>query len=381
MFTVRKVLVAAALVVGITTSVVADPSFVAAAAPTTYTVRAGDSLYGIAARTGVAIDALLAANRMTLRSVITPGMVLTVPGTAAPTTTVPTPTTTTPARPQPTPTTPARTYTVVAGDSFYRIAARLGVSIDALLSANRMTRTSVIRPGMQLVAPAGAKLPAAAPATPAPSTTAPSTTGPTTTAPAGAAAYVVRSGDSLYRIADRLGVTLQALLDANRIQKTSVIYPGMRLTVPAGGHLPTETPTATPVTPASGTPGTSSRVQKVLDFAMAQLGKPYVFNMAGPDSFDCSGLTMAAYAEIGISLPHYSGAQVVYGRAVDWRTEAIRPGDLVFLERTIGSGAINHVAIATGATTWVHAPRTGDVVRTGAISFSRVVAVRRLVND
>ena len=81
------------------------------------------------------------------------------------------------------------------------------------------------------------------------------------------------------------------------------------------------------------------------------------------------------------SLPHYSVAQSVYGRAIDWRTEAIRPGDLVFLERTTGSGAINHVAIATSATTWVHAPRTGDVVRTGSISFSRVVAVRRLVND
>ena len=63
------------------------------------------------------------------------------------------------------------------------------------------------------------------------------------------------------------------------------------------------------------------------------------------------------------------------------RLKGFKEGDLVFLERTTGSGAINHVAIATSATTWVHAPRTGDVVRTGSISFSRVVAVRRLVND
>ena len=375
MFKVRSVVVAAALVLGIATSVVADPTLAAAAAPATYVVRSGDSLYGIANRNGVSIDALLAANKLTLRSVILPGMTLTIPGgtpAATPSTTVPAPTTapraTTPAAPA----TPARTYTVQAGDGFYRIAARLGVSLDSLLAANKMTRTSVIRPGMQLVVPAGAPLPAA------PTT---STPAPTTTTPSTALTYVVRSGDSLYRIADRLGVALQALLDTNRIQKSSVIYPGMRLTVPAGGHLPVDTPTVAPVAPASGAPAASSRVQKVLDFALGQQGKPYVFNAAGPDSYDCSGLTMAAFAEIGISLPHYSVAQSVYGRAIDWRTEAIRPGDLVFLERTTGSGAINHVAIATSATTWVHAPRTGDVVRTGSISFSRVVAVRRLVND
>jgi cell wall-associated NlpC family hydrolase len=121
-------------------------------------------------------------------------------------------------------------------------------------------------------------------------------------------------------------------------------------------------------------------VASVLAFAQAQLGKPYKFNTAGPDTFDCSGLALAAYATVGIELPHYSGAQMAFGAAVDVTTEPIRPGDLVFLESAPGTGVINHVGIATSATTWIQAPRNGDVVRTGTIPTYRVVGVQRLIN-
>jgi cell wall-associated NlpC family hydrolase len=124
----------------------------------------------------------------------------------------------------------------------------------------------------------------------------------------------------------------------------------------------------------------SSQITKVIEFAQAQLGKPYRFNAAGPDMYDCSGLTLAAYATIGVSLPHYSGAQLSLGTTIDWTTEAIQPGDLVFLETAPGSGVISHVGIATSATTWIHAPKAGDVVRTGTIPTYRTVGVRRLVN-
>ena len=145
--------------------------------------------------------------------------------------------------------------------------------------------------------------------------------------------------------------------------------------------MPAAATTAAPAatqTAAASTPVTG-QIAPVLSFALAQQGKPYAFNTSGPDSYDCSGLTMAAFAEIGISLPHYSGAQVRYGAAVDWAVSPIMPGDLVFLESSVGSGVINHVGIATSATQWVHAPRSGDVVRTGSIPMYRVVAVRRLV--
>jgi cell wall-associated NlpC family hydrolase len=86
---------------------------------------------------------------------------------------------------------------------------------------------------------------------------------------------------------------------------------------------------------------------------------------------------MRAYAAVGISLPHYSAAQAKYGQAVDWNTQQIRAGDLIFLAT---SGTISHVGIATGPTTWIHSPGTGDVVRAGTIPLRRVVAVRRLLN-
>ena len=340
----------------------------ATASSTTYTVVAGDSIIRIAGRLGVTVSALLSANKLNIDSVIVPGLRLKVPAGGAAT-----PAPATPAAPAPATATPLR-YTVAAGDSLSKIADLLGVGLSALRSTNGLTAASVIHPGQRLVVPAGGSLPAAAtpPAAPTPST---STSG-SVKKPV-AEIYVVVAGDGLSRIADKLGVTLSALLTTNSLTVSSFIYPGMRLTVPAGGRLPGATPAAA----GAGASGVGGRVGKVLDFALAQVGKAYQFNTSGPTTFDCSGLTMAAYAEIGISLPHYSAAQAMYGTAIDWTTKDVRPGDLVFLETTDGSGIIGHVGIATSATSYVHATRTGDFVRVSAIPFDsgRVVAVRRMV--
>jgi peptidoglycan endopeptidase LytE len=259
-------------------------------------------------------------------------------------------------------------YTVHSGDYLAGIAAKMGVKLSALLATNKLTVTSVIHPGTQLAVPAGGTLPAATPApAPAPAPAA---------QPVAALVYVVRSGDYLLGIAPALGVKVTDLLTLNKLTLNSLIYPGMQLTVPAGGSLPTLAPINN-AGPVAVTP--DARISKVLDFARAQLGEPYKFNTAGPDSWDCSGLTLAAYAEIGISLPHYSGSQSKLGTAVDWTTEEIRPGDLIFLESAPGSGYINHVGIAISATQWIHAPRTGDVVRIGSIPMYRRAAVRRFV--
>lgn len=332
-----------------------------AAAPLTYTVQAGDYLSGIAAKLGVSLTKLLTTNQLSSTSLIYPGMKLIVPAGGA-----------LPAPAAPAPGTPL-VYTVRPGDYLGGIASKMGVTLSKLLTTNQLTLTSVIHPGSQLKVPTGGHLPTGSVTTPAP-TPAPAHGG-NASAPL---VYVVRSGDYLSGIAPRLGVRLSDLLATNKLTLTSLIYPGLRLVVPAGGHLPTAP--AAPAAPAPGAPATNARVGTVLAFAQAQLGKPYLFNAAGPDAFDCSGLTMAAYAEIGISLPHYSGAQVQYGTAVDWTTQAIRPGDLVFLESAPGTGLINHVGIATSATQWVQAPRSGDVVRMGTIPMYRVVAVRRLVS-
>ncbi len=345
----HRALLAASLGVSLGTVAIVEPAFAAphvvAAPSATYTIKAGDYLSGIAAKLGVKLSALLDANKLTVNSLILPGQQLVVPSGGS----LPAP---------PPPAAPA-VYVVVWGDSLSGISSKLGVKMSALLTTNKLNVTSFIYPGMKLTVPAGASAPAAATTT-------------TAAAPSAPQAYVVLSGDYLSGIAAKLGVKLSALLDANKLTVTSFIYPGMRLTVPAGGSLP-----AAPSVPGVES-GVSPKISKVLQFAKAQLGKGYKFNTSGPDTFDCSGLTMAAYAEIGISIPHYSGAQAYYGTAIDWKHQAILPGDLVFLASST-TGVIDHVGIAISATEYIHAPRSGDVVRIGTFPPSRVAAVRRLV--
>ena len=120
-------------------------------------------------------------------------------------------------------------------------------------------------------------------------------------------------------------------------------------------------------------------IAPVIAYAQAQLGKPYVWGGAGPDVFDCSGLTMRAYQTIRINLPHKSAAQATYGRAVNWRTEPIRAGDLIFHRGSIPVHDNGHVGIAVSATHWIVAPKSGDVVSLRPIPFDRIQTVRRLV--
>jgi cell wall-associated NlpC family hydrolase len=118
----------------------------------------------------------------------------------------------------------------------------------------------------------------------------------------------------------------------------------------------------------------------VVAFALAQVGKPYVFGTSGPRTFDCSGLTLAAYRRVGITLPHLSGAQARMGRPVRWRAEPIRPGDLVFTRGGRPRKDLGHVGIAVSATEWVVAPAPGKRVYRGPIPLGGVQAVRRFLD-
>jgi len=96
--------------------------------------------------------------------------------------------------------------------------------------------------------------------------------------------------------------------------------------------------------------------------AMSQRGKPYVWGAAGPSSYDCSGLTMWAYGQVGISLPHSSRAQYGYGKAVT--DGQYQPGDLLFYGSSASS--IHHVAMFVGDGLLVHASTEGVPVKTAA---------------
>ena len=355
------------------------PSPTAPAATGTYTVKSGDNLAGIARKLGVTLDALLAANGLTVTSLILPGATLVVPGAAVAPPTAALATT-------PTAGLPATTYVVQAGDAFSTIAAKHGLKMGALLKANNLKIDSVVFPGTVLTIPAGGTSVVSPTSTsPGPATPAPAPASPAAPSGAPATTYTVQPGDGLFTIANKHGLKVGAVLKANNLKIDSVVFPGVTLTIPAGGTVPATVvaPTATPAPAPAPVQAAASPIDTVIAYVRAQLGKPYQFNGAGPDAFDCSGLTRAAYLQIGISLPHQSNlqSQSAKGVAVDWRAQPIQAGDLVFTFSSSNTTVISHVGIAISATQWIHAPRAGDVVRIGTIpSADKIQAVRRFVN-
>ncbi|NUT95901.1 MAG: glycoside hydrolase [Saccharothrix sp.] len=110
-----------------------------------------------------------------------------------------------------------------------------------------------------------------------------------------------------------------------------------------------------------------------LEFALAQRGKPYVFGSNGPDSWDCSSLTQAAYREAGVSIPRTTYTQATVGRAVS--RDQILPGDLI-----IYYAEQSHVAMAVDGVRAVHASTEGVPVRIADIdSIGPISTIRRVV--
>ena len=113
--------------------------------------------------------------------------------------------------------------------------------------------------------------------------------------------------------------------------------------------------------PVSG-PIPGDRYSSVVGIAMRYLGVKYVWGGASPSGFDCSGLVMYVYAQVGVSLPHYTVAQYNYANSVSVPRSELEPGDLVFF------AGLGHVGIYVGNGQFIHAPHTGDVVRIDSLS-------------
>ncbi|MFE0471066.1 NlpC/P60 family protein [Streptomyces sp. NPDC058947] len=136
-------------------------------------------------------------------------------------------------------------------------------------------------------------------------------------------------------------------------------------------------------TPPSGTasgststaPADSSyatKADKALAFARAQIGKPYVWGAVGPGSYDCSGLTQAAWKAAGVTLPRTTYDQVDAGTTVS--LAAAQPGDLVFFYDDV-----THVGIYIGNGMMIHAPKPGTYVREESIYYDGESAIHSVV--
>jgi cell wall-associated NlpC family hydrolase len=119
---------------------------------------------------------------------------------------------------------------------------------------------------------------------------------------------------------------------------------------------------SSPSGPSGPAPSPNGGAGAAIAEAQRQLGKPYEWGAAGPDSFDCSGLTQWAWRAGGVSLPHFSGAQ--YSSTTHISMSQIQPGDLIFYE-----SPDQHVALYVGGGQIIHAPHTGAVVQYDSLYY------------
>ncbi|MDT0396399.1 C40 family peptidase [Streptomyces edwardsiae] len=123
--------------------------------------------------------------------------------------------------------------------------------------------------------------------------------------------------------------------------------------------------------PSTGS-GYAAKAEKALAFARAQIGKPYVWGATGPGSYDCSGLTQAAWKAAGVSLPRTTYDQVNAGTTVP--VSQARPGDLVFFYDDV-----THVGIYIGNGMMIHAPKPGTYVREESVYYDGESAIHSVV--
>ncbi|MET9128467.1 C40 family peptidase [Streptomyces antibioticus] len=136
-----------------------------------------------------------------------------------------------------------------------------------------------------------------------------------------------------------------------------------------GAPSPSPSSTSSP-SPDGGT--VSTKAEKALAFARAQIGKPYVWGATGPGSYDCSGLTQAAWKAAGVTLPRTTYDQVTFGTTVSLADA--RPGDLVFFYE-----GVSHVGIYIGNGMMIHAPKPGTYVREESVYYDGESAIHSVV--
>ncbi|CAN5423457.1 hypothetical protein BH10ACT4_BH10ACT4_03100 [soil metagenome] len=200
---------------------------VAAAAPATYRVVAGDTVSSIAGRFGLATASVLALNGLSWKSVIFAGQTLKLSTSGAVSAV-------TPVAAKPT-----SRYTIQKGDSIGGIAAKFGLATQTLLSANGLSWTSIIYPGQTIAIPGSTGVAAVAPASQVRIVEAPSAAAPGTPV-----TYTIASGDTIAKIAAKFGVTSQAILTANNLTWSSIIYGGHTLAIPTAATVVPASPGA-----------------------------------------------------------------------------------------------------------------------------------------
>jgi LysM repeat protein len=242
---------------------------------TIHVVQKGETLYSIARRYGVSVDAICAANGITDPSLIYVGQELVIPVPSSP------------AEPTPgTPPAPAPpTHIVQPGENLYRIALRYSTTAMALAEANGITHPAQVYVGQALVIPGGTAADIPSPTATAQPTSAPEPA-PTSTPTPTTSTHTVQRGETLSAIARRYGVSVQALVWTNNIANPSLILPGQVLVIPGAGRV------------VPGTPGGPKRI--VVDISQQHLygyeGDVLVYSFVASTGKPGSGTATGTYS-------------------------------------------------------------------------------------
>ena len=165
------------------------------------------------------------------------------------------------------------------------------------------------------------------------------------------------------RVQHKLAQRKQMLASLNAGIRRLIQQREARQAQAAAARAAEATTSSLPPPPASGpAPPASSVGAQAVAIAERYLGVPYVWGGASPSGFDCSGLTMYVYAQLGIQLGHFTGDQ--WNEGVHVSVDQLAPGDLVFFDN------LGHEGMYIGGGEFIHAPHTGDVVKISSMSES-----------
>lgn len=301
-----------------------------------YKVQRGDSLWSIAQKHSTSVSALKSVNSLT-SDIIFPNQVIetdrstvSTSGTNSNSTTISTNTST--------------SYTVKSGDTLSGIASKHNISLSNLMKWNNLN-TTLIYPGNKLSVSKDGGSTASTPTT---TTEKPSSTVGSTSV------YIVKSGDTLSRIASQNGVTVSNLKSWNSL-KSDLILIGQKLNI--GGTASTTKPVSSSSATKAPAADVDYNVDKLISVAKAQIGTPYVWGGTTSSGFDCSGFIYYAYKQAGMDISRTS-AQGYFDRS--YYVGSPQVGDLVFFEGTYKAG-ISHMGIYIGNNQMIQAGSSGGV--------------------
>lgn len=381
-----------------------------ASASTTVKVAKNDTVWGLAKKYNVSIDSIESTNHISTSShLILQNQSLTIPDKSSNTTKTNTDSSNT------------SSVTVNSGDSLWTIAQKYGTTVANLQKLNGFSDSETLITVGQSLKVSGTAT------TTATQTTKTATTTSQVTVSANHVTYTVKSGDSLYTIAQEYGISVDSLRSSNNL--SSVLLPGQTLTINDPTKTPATTTTQTTATTSTATDtssaatttstqaasssassqatATSSSTQttaassssaattnstsqatqstqattttssqtattstasvsasSVISYAEQFVGVPYVLGGTSPSGFDCSGFVQYVYAHFGVSLPRTSEAQSTIGSAVS--VSSAQPGDLLFWG---GQGSAWHVGIYVGGSSYIAAPTTGQSVAVKSFQY------------